>query len=82
MLLFVGALGADLLQYVSSSASWGLYELLMERKFQKESLNEETDRFGAPNSINWLGNTFLVLKVGALVVGYVWLFVALYHRLF
>jgi hypothetical protein len=81
-LLLIGALGADLLQYISSASSWGFFELRMEKKFQRENLDEDLDTFGAPNSINWPGNTFLVVKVGLLVVAYVWMFTALYHRLF
>jgi hypothetical protein len=81
-LLLVGALAADLLQYISSASSWGLFELRMERKFQRERLDEHTGRFGAPNSINWPGNTFLVIKIVALVIAYVWLFIALYHQMF
>lgn len=81
-LLFVAALGADLLQYVSSAASWGIFEGLMERKFQKDHLDEKVETFGAPNSINWLGNSFLVMKVSLLVVAYIWLFFSLYQHLF
>ena len=54
----------------------------MERKFQNENRNEENVPFGAPNSVNWLGNTFLVVKVLLLLIAYIWLFSALYQRLF
>jgi hypothetical protein len=81
-LLLIGTLAADLLQYICSASSWGLFELLMERKFQTEELNEADQKFGAPNSINWLGNSFLMIKVGLLAVAYVWLGISLYNQLF
>lgn len=82
IILFVAVLGADLLQYTCAALSWGLFEVLMERKFQKEGRDETAERFGAPNSTNWLGNLFLILKVLLLLIAYVWLFASLYRIIF
>ena len=82
LLLSVAVLGADLLQYTFSALSWGTFELLMEREFQKEGRDEKNEHFGAPSSVNWLGNVFLSVKVTLLVVAYIWLLTALYSWLF
>ena len=81
-LLFVATLGCDLLQYVASTLWWGSFQRRMERKFQHDNLDETTFTFGAPDSINWIGNGFLVAKVVLLIVSYGWLLFALYQELF
>ncbi len=65
-LLIVTALALDLLQYVSATAVWGIYQ----RHKEKRGTDEEKD-FKAPRQLNWPTIVFFVAKVPFMVTGYV-----------
>jgi hypothetical protein len=72
-LLIVSALAADLLQYAWASAAWGIIARQREKTGSKED---------APGWINWPTIFFFWVKIGFVIVAYVWLGVVLYGRLF
>jgi hypothetical protein len=62
LVLFILALGLDLLQYTYKSAAWAIFHRLKER--------EKSDDFEAPDAINWPTLGFFWGKVGLTVIGY------------
>jgi len=62
LVLFILALGFDLLQYTYKSAAWGIFHRLKER--------QKADEFEAPDAINWPTLVFFWGKVGLTVIGY------------
>ena len=66
LLLFVVALGCDLLQYAYKSAAWGIYNRIKE--WQNIPADQE---FQAPAPINWPALVFFWAKVGLTAAGYV-----------
>jgi hypothetical protein len=62
---FVFGLFFDLLQYVFSTASWGVFSRIKEN----ENIGEEAE-FVAPPSINWAPIIFFGLKVCATLIGF------------
>ena len=66
LVLFVACLAAHLIQYIAATASWGIYHRIKERQPHVDDRTE----FLAPQWLNWPGNTFFVLKVLLVVVGY------------
>jgi len=72
-LLIVVALAADLLQYSWASAAWGIYSRQMETTGSTED---------APRWINWPAIAFFIVKIGCVMVAYIWLGIVLFGRLF
>jgi hypothetical protein len=66
---FVLGLAFDLCQYITASASWGIYH----RYKEKTGISDE-EPFGAPREINWLPNICLWLKSISTLIGYYYLF--------
>lgn len=62
---FVLGLSFDLLQYVFSSASWGIFHRVKE----KSGIGEDAE-FEAPALINWFPNIFFWSKASASLVGF------------
>ena len=73
--LLVGALAADLLQYVVATVIWGTFHRIHERRQTKRHSDPELD---APRFLNWPGNTLFALKLAAtafayaLILSYIW----------
>lgn len=81
LVLLIVAVGCDLLHYVISFGQWLYFIRTVETKKRKPALTRESDIGGAPDSINWPGYVFFVLKLLALVGGYVLLLQHLYDHL-
>jgi len=62
---FVLGLTFDLLHYIFSSASWGIFHRLKEK-----NISEEDTDFLAPLWINWIPLLFFWLKVSATLFGF------------
>ncbi|WP_349792730.1 hypothetical protein ABQY74_020375 [Xanthomonas sp. WHRI 7064] len=62
--LIVGALAADLLQYVVAGFLWGAFHRSKEKKLG------ENDAFKAPRTINWPAILFYYDKVALVVLAY------------
>jgi len=71
VVLLCSGLGFDLLQYVVSSAIWGIYGRVKEKQFQRECLDPAGDsgEFEAPIWFNWPAIAFLWAKFLAIVAG-------------
>jgi hypothetical protein len=71
VVLLCSGLGFDLLQYVISSAIWGVYGRAKEKEFQRESLDPagESGEFAAPFWLNWPAIGFLWAKFLSIVAG-------------
>ncbi|MEJ1366288.1 MAG: hypothetical protein RPU42_14530 [Candidatus Sedimenticola sp. (ex Thyasira tokunagai)] len=66
-LFLVLSLTLDLLQYIYSSAAWGIYHRIMEKTHGVEYAGEVY----APEQINWPTNAFFWGKLVCLLVGYI-----------
>jgi len=76
VLLIIG-LGFDLLQYLTASVVWGAYH-----RHKEKSDTKEDEEFKAPRQINWLTDTFFVLKIIPIVWAYVLILRYLFRLLF
>jgi len=76
ILLIIG-LGLDLLQYLTGSIIWGVYNRIKE-----ESCLKQDDEFEAPRQINWLTDTLFWLKIVPIVGAYVLILRFLFFKLF
>lgn len=65
LVLIVLGLALDLLQYVSASIIWGVFQRWKEKRV------EEDDEFEAPRQLNWPAIVFFVLKGPAIIAAYV-----------
>ena len=74
LVLFVLALGFDLLQYAYKAAAWGILHRVMEVK--------KVPEFSAPAAINWPTLIFFWGKVVFTVIAYFMLFYAISGELF
>lgn len=77
LLCFVCGLFFDLMQYIYSSAAWGIFSRKKELELDR---NDNAD-FSAPSWINWPTNIFFWSKSLSLVVGYLLLFSFLFSYL-
>ena len=67
------AITADLLQYVSGTIIWGIYNRKKERVYQLD----EKKVFYAPKYINWPTIIFFWLKIIVLISAYILLFLSI-----
>jgi hypothetical protein len=65
--IFVLALSLDLLQYVISSLTWGIWCGVAEKKLKGPKDNPDIE---APRLINCPGNVLFLLKIVAVIYGY------------
>lgn len=72
--LLVMGLGADALQYVGSSAFWGVFS-----RFQEWKHGEEVT-FEVPRWINWWAITFFIAKILFVMSAYVLLGITLMNK--
>ncbi|MDN3699337.1 hypothetical protein QWY97_18625 [Vibrio cortegadensis] len=70
--LFVTGLGTDLLQYIYSSAAWGVFN-----RYKELSVSENDD-FTVSPFINWPTNLFFWSKCIVVCFGYIKLLLVLY----
>lgn len=70
LVLFIAALTSDLLHYIFSSAIWGIYNKVLEKR---HGVNFEGE-IEAPSKINWPGLFFFSLKLILVFIGFVLLF--------
>lgn len=69
VILIVLALLLDLLQYVSGTMIWGIYNRMKEKDG-----TTETEEFRAPSKINWLTIFFFWAKTAFMAIAYLQLF--------
>lgn len=67
VLFLLLSLSLDFLQYVYSSAAWGIFHRIMEKKHGVEYAGEVF----SPKQINWPSNIFFWGKLVFLLLGYV-----------
>ncbi len=72
------ALSCDLLQYISGAIAWGQFH----RSKEKARHGLDHDIGQAPRGINWATNFFFIVKLSAVVLGYVVLLGYLFRRVF
>lgn len=60
------SLAFDLFQYIYSSAAWGIFHRLMEKRYGVDYKGEVY----APSKINWPANIFFWGKLAFLIIGY------------
>lgn len=71
--IFVIAIAFDLLQYISGTIVWGGFHRFHERSWEKNNPGMDLpDDFPvtAPGQINWATDTFFILKLSSVSVGY------------
>ena len=76
VLLILG-LGFDLFQYLYASIAWGAYH-----SHKEKTGTQEDEEFKAPRPINWLTDTFFVLKIVSIVLAYILILRYLFKLLF
>ncbi|MDH5911032.1 hypothetical protein L8R80_00405 [Vibrio splendidus] len=64
LIFFIVGLALDLLQYMYSSAAWGIVNRVMEMRFT------EKDEFKVNRIINWPTNVFFWAKSTSVIIGY------------
>jgi hypothetical protein len=77
-LLFVVGLACDFFQYVAATASWGIYARVKELQVMA---GRETEPFVSPRWLNWGALLFFLLKLLAVLAGYIVLGIALANRI-
>jgi len=76
LLLIVGGLASDLLQYIVATATYGIYQ----RKKELAGAGEEDD-FKLPRQFNWASICFFVLKCTLITIAYAFLLHYVFKRI-
>lgn len=76
-IFIVLGLTLDLSHYIAGTITWGIYNRVLE----KQGTSNKTD-FLAPRQLNWATNSLFVLKVGCIVIAYIYILVFLKSRFF
>ena len=75
-IIIVAALMLDLLQYLSGTIAWGIFNRKKENEFNKSDLTNEAiaqQFFQAPRYINWATIFFFWLKIPTMIAAYVFI---------
>lgn len=76
LIFFVASLAFDILQYTYASIAWREFYRRSEKKFKDE------DELDAPDYINLPTEIFLIIKVLFVCLGYVFISLFLYERMY
>lgn len=70
LILMVVTLGFDILQYISATTVWGIYQWYKERELEDPKIDPDIDH---PSWLKWPQFIFFVLKLISILVGYYFL---------